>query len=213
MKKFINSVLAILVMIIGAIVIKQIELQEGLFYAMAIAAYTKSCTKNVAGNSAIYYVEVSDVTAITVTAGEISALTATTGFKQAQADLDSIVRTEEGAGTGGNIAYTHRVEAKYSKPTAALNILRISLAEASACGILVIVTDGNGTSWLVGYNETDGFNRPLRLVQDAFNSGAAPTDEEQKTTIALEGVNGYVSLPFNSTLGATITGGTALFIV
>ena len=101
----------------------------------------------------------------------------------------------------------------FSKPSTELNTLRDSLADASPCGVLAIVTDGNGVSWLVGYNETDGTNRAMFLATDSLNSGAAPSDDgSQAVTIALECQSGYLSLPFDDTIGATISGGSAAFI-
>jgi len=182
---------------------------------MALAVYTKACEKNVGGNSAVYVAEVANVVSVTETAGEISAITMDTGkfFHEIQADLDSVVHTQEGAGTRSNIAYTHRVEMRFAKPSADLNTLRNELAAASACGILAIVTDGNGISWLVGYNSVDKFSRPLYLETDSLNSGAEPSEEDvQAVTLALVGITGYVSLPFDATLGAGIVGGTAVFI-
>jgi len=183
---------------------------------MAIAAYTKACSKNVGGNSAVYLTEATNVSAVTVTSGEISAaitMDGTTTFHEVQADLDSVIHTQEGTGTQSNISYTHRVEMRFAKPSVSLNTLRDSLADGSPCGLVAIVTDANGTSWLVGYNETDGTNRALYLAQDSLNSGAEPAEEDgQAITVALECQSGYLSLPFDSTIGATITGGTAAFI-
>lgn len=183
---------------------------------MAIAAYTKACTKNVGGNSAVYLVEAAHITTVTVTSGEISAaitMSGTETFQEVQADLDNVTHTQEGTGTQTNIAYTHRVEMVFSKPSVGLNTLRDSLADASPCGVVAIVTDGNGVSWLVGYNATDGTNRALFLATDSLNSGAAPTDDgSQAITLALECQSGYLSLPFDATIGATITGSTAAFI-
>jgi hypothetical protein len=183
---------------------------------MAIAAYTKACSKNVGGNSACYVTEAANLTTVTVTSGEISAaltMSGTETFHEVQADLDSVLHTQEGEGSQSNIAYTHRVEMKFAKPSVELNTLRNSLADASACGILAIVTDGNGKSWLVGYNETDGTNRALYLANDSLNSGAEPAEDDgQAITVALECQSGYLSLPFDATIGATITGGSAAFI-
>jgi len=182
---------------------------------MAIASYSKACSKNVGGNSAVYLTEASNIASVTVTSGEISALTMDTGktFQEVQADLDTVVHTQEGAGSQNNIAYTHRVEMRFGKPSTELNTLRDSLADASPCGILAIVSDGNGESWLVGYNATDGANRALYLATDSLNSGAEPAEEDsQAITVALECQSGYLSLPFDDTLKATITGGTATFI-
>jgi len=182
---------------------------------MAIATFTKVCSKNVGGNSAVYLTETANIDSITVTSDEVSVVTmdGEETFHEVKGQIDTIIRTEEGEGNASNIFYTHRVEIKFAKPSTELNVLRNALADASPCGIVAIVTDGNGESWLVGYNETDGVNRPLRLVQDALNSGAAPSEEDgQIVTIALEGTSGYVDLPFDDSLKADISGGTADFI-
>lgn len=201
-------------LVIISIVMAQLS-AEGVVTAMAIAAYSKACEKNVGGNSAVFVVEASLVDTVTVTTGEISALTmtSTNEFQQVQADLDSVVHTQEGAGSQNNMAYTHRVEMRFSKPSTELNTLRNSLADASPCGILAIVQDGNGECWLVGWSENDGIARALFLATDSLNSGATPTDENsQAITVALQCVNGYLSLPFDDTLKAAIVGGTAAFI-
>jgi len=215
MKNIRNLIISFAAIIVFTVVLAMIQAEAGVIGAFAIVAFTKSCTKNVGGNSAVYVTEAANINAVTVTSGEISALTMDSGktFHEVQTDLDSIIHTQEGAGNSSNIGYTHRVEMGFAKPSTTLNTLRDSLANASPCGILAIVTDGNGTSWLVGYNETDGYNRALRLVQDNMASGAEPNeDDAQRVSIALECINGYLSLPFDSTVGATITGGTATFI-
>ena len=185
----------------------------GLTYGFAIAVYTKVCSKNVAGCTAIYWCEIANITSFTITSGEISAVTPATGkkFLKAGGDIDTIKRIQTGVGTpgGANISYTHRVEVAFSKPSTALNTLLNALADASPCGIYAIVTDGNGTSWLVGYNATDGNKRPLRLVQDNVDSGFSPAEDANKHLLALETVSGYVCLPFDSSLSAAILGGTA----
>ena len=44
---------------------------------MAIVKYAKSCSKNVGGNSLLAIAEVANITAVTVTTGEVSAITGT----------------------------------------------------------------------------------------------------------------------------------------
>jgi hypothetical protein len=181
----------------------------------AIAAFARTCGKNVTGNSSVYFTEKDNVSSVTVTAGEISAVTmeSNKSFHQADVDIDTLIRTQEGEGVAGNMKYTHRVEMKFSNLDANMNTFRDALADASACGILAIVTDGNGNSWLVGFNDTDQFSRPLRLVQDSDTTGAEPGEEDAGlTTIALECQSGYLDLPFDDTTKATISGGTAAFI-
>ncbi len=215
MKKVFNVFSALAVLIIGCLVMGMITVEEGGPALAAINVYSKTCSKNVGGNSAVFLTEAGNLASVTVTAGEISAIsmTASETFHEAEADLDGILHTQEGAGNANNIAYTHRIEMYFAKPSATLNAFRDALADASPCGILAIIQDGNGNCWLVGYNATDGVKRSLRLVQNGMNSGNAPTDEDsQRVTVALEGISGYLSLPFDSTIAATIIGGTANFI-
>lgn len=211
--KALKTILGVLSLIVIAIVLAQIAEAEGLVLGMAIATYSKVCGKNVAGNSRAFIAEMSGITSITVTAGEITAVTATTAFKEAQADQDSVIRTEVATGTRTNISYVHRVEMKFQKPNLELNTFRNSLADASPCGMAAIVQDSNGECWLVGWNETDTTARGLFLPQDDTNSGAAVSDDDaQNVTIALETVTGYLDLPFDATLTGTIIGDTAPFI-
>lgn len=215
MKKVRNYIIGFSLLVIFSILLAIIQAEAGVIGAFAIAVFTRICEKNVGGNAAVYLAESANITTVTVTAGEISALTMVSGkmFHEAQQDMDSLLHTQVGVGNASNVGYTHRVEMRFAKPSMALNTFRDSLAAANACGILAIVTDSNGESWLVGYNETDGANRPLRLKDDGMNTGVEALEEgAQAVTIALEGVNGYLSLPFDDTLKATIIAETATFI-
>lgn len=215
MKKYIKSFIALAVFLIASVVLAMIFEQEGIVVAMSIAVYTRACAKNVSGNSAVYTTEAANLSTITITAGEISAMTMGTGltFHQLQANIDGVGRTEEGAGSRNNISYTHQVQMFFNKPSTELNTLRDSLTAASSCGILAIVQDANGESWLAGYNATDGTERALYVQQDNLNSGLEAGEEDaQAVDIILESISGYIDLPFDDTLKATISGGTATFI-
>jgi hypothetical protein len=219
MKNYIKSIMAFLSLVIIAIVLAQVSAEAGaaggITYAMAIAVYTKACVKNTGGNARVFFTEAANVSSVTVTAGEVAAVTMATGktFHEVQAEIDTVIRTEAATGRRTNISYLHRVEMKFGKPQTALNTLSDSLTAASACGIIAIVQDGNGACWLVGYNATDTTNRALYVVQDDTNSGATPSDEEGNTvTIALETTSGFKDLPFDATLTAAIIGDTATYI-
>ena len=217
MKNYIKHILALLSLTIIAVVVAMVaEAEAGaVSYAMAIAVYTKACEKNTGGNARVFFTEAANVSSVTVTSGEVSAITMATGttFHEVQAEIDTVIRTETAAGRRTNISYTHRVEMKFGKPQTALNTLSDSLTDASACGIIAIVQDGNGNCWLVGYNETDTTNRGLYVVQDDTQSGALPSDEEGNVvTIALETISGYKDLPFDATQKAAIIGDTATYI-
>lgn len=215
--KALKTILGFLAFIVIVIVLAQVAEAEagGVGLAMAIATYTKACEKNTGGNARVFIAEAPNVTAVTVTAGEVTAITMATGtfFEESQAEIDTVIRTEVAEGRRRNISYTHRVEMQFSKPSVDLSTFRDSLAAASPCGMCAIVQDSNGTSWLVGWNETDTANRGLFLVQDDTNSGALPSDEDGNVvTIAIETVSGYLDLPFDSTENAAIIGDTATYI-
>ena len=179
---------------------------------MALANYTKSCLKNIAGNSLLYVTEASNVTTVTVSNGEVTALTMETSktFKTVAMDIDTLQRTEEGKGFGTNIYYTHKIEATFSYLSTALRTFRNALADASPCGMIALVKDGNGTWWLVGYNEVDTTNRGLQLVQDNTTSGKKASEEAGgKASIILQSEDGYADLPVKSTSTVAVSGITA----
>ncbi len=181
---------------------------------MAIANYAKACEKNVPGIIFLAYTEIANISSITVTAGEISAITmvATETFHEFDDDIDSTQLTMEGKGAN-SFMQTNKIEASFSKLTKELITAKQSLVDAVVCGAAVIVTDGNGQPFLVGYNENEGANRPLNNLETNFTSGKKPSDEDtQKYILTISGESGYDPTPFDSTLTATITGGTATFI-
>ena len=182
---------------------------------MSIAKYAKTCSKNVGGNSLLAIAEVASITAVTVTTGEISAITGTTPFKEVDGEIDSVLREQEGEGigNGSNMNYLHRVTVKFAKPTKELNTLRNSLADASPCGMATITLDGNGQAWLTGYSESDLLKRGLMLKGDSDKTGESPADEEGNVAIVvMERNTGYLDLPFDSTLNTAIVAGTSTII-
>ena len=215
--KALKTILGFLAFIIIAIVLAQVVEADagGVGLAMAIAVYSKACEKNTGGNARVFIAEAPNVSSVTVTAGEVTAITMASGtaFYESQAEIDTVIRTEVAEGRRTNISYLHRVEMQFGKPSAALNTFRDSLAAASPCGMCAIVQDGNGNCWLVGYNETDFANRGLFLVQDDTNSGALPSDEDGNViTVAIETTSGFIDLPFDATEKAAIIGDTATYI-
>lgn len=216
MKKSIKIILALLSLVVIAIVIAQVgEIEGGAVYAMAIAVFTKACEKNTGGNTRVFLGEAANLSSVTITSGEVSAITMATGKSifEIQADIDTVIRTDTGVGTRSNVSYTKRIEMQFMKPTKDLNTLSDSLTAASPCGIIAIVQDANGKSWLIGYNATDAANRGLFVVDDTVNSAAEPdADDGNIATIALETKSGYKDLPFDATENAAIIGDTATYI-
>lgn len=179
---------------------------------MALANYSKTCSKNVSGNGLFYLTEASNILTVTINSGEVTALTLATGksFSVIDNDLDSLIRSQEGTGSGDKFSYVHKIEAKFSKLSTSLNTLRNAIADASPCGMVALVKDSNGTWWLVGYNATDGTERALKAKTDSDTSGAAPDDEAGgMATITLECKSGYLDLPVKSTSTVSVSGITA----
>ena len=181
---------------------------------MAIAKYSKTCGKNVPVNSRLFFVEAGNISSITVTSNEISAVTMsdTTKFCEFGADIDSIKFTIEGTGSA-SYSEVQKLEAKFSKKTTALITAKNSLLDAVACGVAIIRVDNNANAWLSGYTVKDKNRRAYNKITTNFDTGAKPSDEGTAAyTITLEAEGFDDELPFNTTLNASIIGGTATFI-
>ena len=181
---------------------------------MAIAKYSKTCGKNVPGNSRLFFVEAGNISSITVTSNEISAVTMsdTAKFREFGADIDSIKFTIEGTGSA-SYSEVQKLEAKFSKKTTALITAKNSLLDAVACGVAIIRVDNNGSAWLSGYTVKDKNRRAYNKITTNFDTGAKPSDEGTAAyTITLEAEGFDDELPFDPTFNAVIVGGTATFI-
>ena len=181
---------------------------------MAIAKYSKTCGKNVPGNSRLFFVEAANISTITVTSNEISAVTMsdTAKFREFGADIDSIKFTIEGTGSA-SYSEVQKLEAKFSKKTTALITAKNSLLDAVACGVAVIRVDNNGSAWLSGYTVKDKNRRAYNKITTNFDTGAKPSDEGTAAyTITLEAEGFDDEISFDTTLTASIVGGTATFI-
>lgn len=182
---------------------------------MAIAKYSKTCEQNTPGNSKFFVTEIANISAVTLTSGEISAaitMSGSTKFRQFQADVDTIQFTSEGSGKT-TYSENFKLIAKFSKKTATLITAKQSLVDAINCGVAVIRQDANGKCFLSGWNNTDKGGRPYNKITVNFDSGTTPSDEGMNAyTITLEGSSGFDEIPFNATIGDTIVGGSAAFI-
>jgi hypothetical protein len=181
---------------------------------MSLAKFQRVCAKNVSGCQALYVAEQANVTALTVTSGEISAVTGADAFKEIEADIDSInwETSSEKVGLAG-IVYRNTISWMISKMRLAMNTLREALADGSPCGFLAIVTDGNAQNWLVGYSENDLKNRPLRLQTETGKTGQGLTEAEGNVmNFSLQNECGGLVIPFDSNTNADINAGTADYI-
>ena len=181
---------------------------------MALANYVKVCNKNVPGLLLLSFSPIADLDVVTVTAGEITALTMDTSklFNEFDVDVDGGKLMMEGSGKG-NYFQTNKIEARFSKLTKDLRIAKAALVDELACGLAAIISDGNSQAWLVGYSEGELSRRPIQQLEAAFDSGQKPSDEDAAAYIlTLTQESGYDPLPFDATQSAAIIGGTATYI-
>jgi hypothetical protein len=181
---------------------------------MAIGNYVKPCAKNISGNSKLFYAETPNITSITVTAGEVSAVTMSGGttFHEFQADSESIQFTHSGVGST-SYAMTQTLIAKFAKKTTTLITAVDSLVDALPCGVTAIRKDNNGQAFLSGWSENLLEEAAYKTIDNAYDSGTARADEDvQAYTVTLTANNDQDEIPFDSTLNAAIAAGTAVFI-
>ena len=181
---------------------------------MAIANYSKVCAKNTPGNQDLFFTEVANISSVTISSGEITAVTmeATETFHQFKAEIDTIKMNFEGTGTSSYFQ-NNKIEALFAKLTKELVTAKTSLVDAVICGAVAIVLDGNSQAWLVGWNDSELGRRPLNKITANFDSGAKPSDEGTGAyTITLEGETGYDAVPFDTATNGTIVDGSATFI-
>jgi hypothetical protein len=182
-----------------------------------ISEYVKTCAKNVPGNRLTLYInQIRRANALTVTNGEITALTViatalipTGRFRKIQADIDTIKFMNEGAG-GASYTETQTLEFKCAKKSTNLVALKEDLADSIPCGLMAIRIDNNGQAWLSGWQAADkgGKERPFSRLETSFDSGAAPDEEDQAAeTFRLIRKAGYDELPFAAALNSAILRG------
>ncbi len=185
-------------------------LPAGLTGAFALGIFTQACSKNVSGAQRIFIADKASITAITVAAHEVSAVTGTTPFVRVDVIQDSVTWEEKGELIGlNNWKITNTVGLDIMPPATATNAFLQSLIDDSACGFFAIVIDNNAKCWLVGHNETDLMLRPLRLKAQDHKTGKGLGDAAGNTIpVTLWNECSGLALPFNAAMTATILAGT-----
>lgn len=177
-----------------------------------IGAYAKVCAKNISGNSKIFLTEVANITSFTITADEISAVTATAGaFKEYQAEPESIQFT--GAGVAGSSyskvqSLTFKIAKKATGSIAAVK----EINDALPCGIVVMRIDANGQTFVSGWSVSLLDETPYHDATDDYDSGTARADEDvQAYTIVMTANTDGDEIPLDTTQNASMVGGTAVY--
>nr|AKH47527.1 hypothetical protein [uncultured marine virus] len=182
---------------------------------MAISNLVKVCGKNTSGNSKVFYSEVGNITSITITGGEVAAVTmsSTNKFHEFDADLNTI--NFIGTGTGKtSYSKTQALKIGISKKTTATIAAVKSLADAVPCGVVAIRLDNNGQAFLSGWSDNLSNGTPYNQIDDVYDSGTTRADESpaQSYEVTLTGTTDGDEIPMDATVNATIIAETAAFI-
>ena len=191
-------------------------LPAGVTCAFALGIFTQICGKNVSGCSVIYIAEKAVATAFTIssTPFEITAITGTTPFMRVDTIQDSVEWNEEGSRVGlNNWAIKNTVNCDIMPPSKTTNVFLQALLDGSPCGLYAIILDGNGVAWVVGVNNVDGGNRPLRMAKQSHKTGKGVSASDGNVIqLSLENECSGLAIPLNSTLTAMIVAGSGSII-
>lgn len=175
---------------------------------MAVTVFNRTCTANKSGCINFWLANVANTGTPTVSSGEITALTGSGTYKRIQPDIDELDVTEDIENTPNGSKVTIKVTMKFTNLTTTLAVFRQMLLDDSACGLVGIYCDSNGKAWLLGWNESDLTNRPLRLISDAKKTGKAPGEDGNNVVVVLQAIMTKPALPFNSTQSGYIANAT-----
>ena len=185
---------------------------------MALAAYSRFKNKSIPGNCKLFYGLTTSPSAVTLTSGEISTFTsAASTFYEIKADVDGIKFENSGKLNKSGSVFEGKLTVKLTVASQVLaNTLIANLYSIIGQGISLIYTDNNKNSFLFGHNANDVLlekDRDIMSFDYSFDSGETPGEEgKQLITLVFTAKTLSTPIPFNSTIGGTISGGTASFI-
>jgi hypothetical protein len=168
------------------------------------AGYSRSCSTSSSGGCLqLWLGNMAELTSYTLDGdGTYSAQTMTTGslmylfeFEQDTAEFREVVTVDEAT---GSVSVSQEIEFFLKKMTDTSRDAIQALIDESSCGLHAVVKDGNGTQWVLGYNEISTKFRPLRVLSDNSTTGKAFTDANGSTVI-LKCVNQEKARTFTGT--------------
>ena len=141
------------------------------------AGLAKDCNPNSGGVQRIALANAADVATISATAGVVDTITMGTSkvFYEYQAEQDTAEWRENGEQVNGSLKYTEEIEMFFRKQNATTVAAMKEIGE-NLCGMVAAVLTTNGETFIVGWSENLGLERPLKLASDASTSGKELTD-------------------------------------
>ena len=168
---------------------------------MAITtALTQDCVPYSGGLQRLYLVDKADVTSMTLTAQQYTAITmvATKVFREFEFTEDLAERREtQTRSDSGSISVAAEIEFFIKGLT---NTTRTSIAEiaaSSTCGMIVIAVDFQGTKWVHGYGEIS--KRAMKLATGTGTSGKK-LDDSIGTTVILNNMTPELARVYTGTV-------------
>lgn len=149
---------------------------------MALLGLVRACSANNGGGAALYLVAASEVTSMTKGTGVQSykTITMATGkvFKkyEFEEDICSLKQTVEA--NKGAYKVTNVIEVDFGKLDLTQRNAMQELLDANNCGFISIFVSNNGDMWVIGYDDKDNNDRPLRITGTA---GDTKTDMMEPT--------------------------------
>jgi hypothetical protein len=144
------------------------------------AGLAKDCNPNSGGIQRIALANVADIDTISLDSGTSSfidsiAMISTKTFFEFEAEQDSVEWRENGELVNGSLKYTEEIEMFFRKQNATTAAALREIGE-NLCGMVAAVKTTNGETFIVGWSENLGLERPLKLASDASTSGKELTD-------------------------------------
>jgi hypothetical protein len=160
-----------------------------------------ACEARSGGVKTIWLANRDDITSFTLTGSLYSAVTmvGVAVFFKFEFEQDTAERRESVVRENGSIAATHEVEFFVPKMSQANRDAISEIIDGSACGVVAIVEDANGTMWVDGYSENYTLFRALKLTSDEALSGKALTDLNGDTVI-ISSIDNEKSRTFTGTV-------------
>jgi len=174
---------------------------------LTIAGYTKGCDASYGGISKVFIIEKAglDITGMTVTSGEISALSVLEGYSGYTYDFlkDNSNWTEPIVGDGivASVHWTPNVNLVFRKMS---NTLRNEIVELSKGDVVIMIKDRNDINWVLGTE------RGMQLVASGGGQSGSVLEELNGETLLFTGAESYKSYTMTEALWDNLVNGVAL---
>lgn len=154
---------------------------------MSMTGFTQTCAAYSGGVNTIHLALVADVTSMTLASAadyyDTITMASSNVFKAYDFDEDTAKLTTETVYENGATKTTINIEFKLGRMTKETRTAFQEMLDDSACGMIGIVTTGNGDMIVAGYSEAHTTNRPLRVASGAGDTGNELTSENGQTVV------------------------------